>query len=356
MPGHYDGMVSEYASKNLMKEVDRRITAVIAEDLTTLYDIIPTCLVHTIQEFDATLHQTMIEKMHALDSKSWNEWTKDDIPHFLEMGGMNEDDPYPIMRRACAGSTALIAVVFLTRYHTGEPDMWVASLGDSEGCESCLLSMGQCVTSSLLDCHPLNNLNLHNPAEVQRLQEEHPDEDDLIIDYRTKGSLGVTRALGDAILKVPIDLPKVFRMMWGCPVHPDKTDRWGQQRHTPPYISSTPSITHFSIQKGDILVFSSDGLRSSLTEKGVPDHEIGKMIVSITGMDLLDAEALISYEKAIGHSFIPSVDIDNVADRVIRNVLFGMDNHRMARETMAKMNSRGQYLRDDISLFVVHLT
>ncbi|KAF8520577.1 hypothetical protein BU17DRAFT_88741 [Hysterangium stoloniferum] len=271
--------------------------------------------------------------MHALDSKSWNEWTKDDIPHFLEMGGMNKDDPYPIMRRACAGSTALIAVVILTRYHTGEPDMWVASLGDSEG------FLGRIVDT-----------------EVQRLQEEHPDEDDLIIDYRTKGSLGVTRALGDAILKVPIDLPKVLRMMWGCPVHPDKTDRWGQQRHTPPYISSTPSITHFSIQKGDILVFSSDGLRSSLTEKGVPDHEIGKMIVSITGMDLLDAEALISYEKAIGHSFIPSVDIDNVADRVIRNVLFGMDNHRMARETMAKMNSRGQYLRDDISLFVVHLT
>ncbi|KAF8511666.1 phosphatase 2C-like domain-containing protein [Hysterangium stoloniferum] len=255
------------------------------------------------------------------------------------------------MRCACAGSTALIAIIILARDHTDEPNMWVASLGDSEG------FLGRIVDSSWT-ATPLNDLhNMHNPAEVQCLQEEHPDEDDLIIDHRTKGSLGVTRALGDAILKVPIDLAKVLSIMWDCPVHPDKTDRWGQQRHAPPYISSMPSVTHFSIQKGDMLVFSSDGLRSSLTEKGVPDHDIGEMIMSITGMDFLDAEALISYEKAIGHhSFIPSVDIDNVADRVIWNVLFGMDNDCMARETMAKMNSHGQYLWDDISLVVVHLT
>ena len=32
-------------------------------------------------------------------------------------------------------------------------------------------------------------------------------------------------------------------------------------------------------------------------------------------------KALLSYEKAIGHSFIPSADINNIADRVIRKVL-----------------------------------
>ena len=43
---------------------------------------------------------------------------------------------------------------------------------------------------------PLNDLhNLHNAAEVQRLQEEHPGEDDLIEDNRTKGELGVTRGM-----------------------------------------------------------------------------------------------------------------------------------------------------------------
>ena len=41
---------------------------------------------------------------------------------------------------------------------------------------------------------PLNDLhNPYNPAEVQRLKEEHPGEDDLIVYDRTKGQLGVTR-------------------------------------------------------------------------------------------------------------------------------------------------------------------
>jgi hypothetical protein len=55
-------------------------------------------------------------------------------------------------------------------------------------------------------------------------------------------------------------------------------------------------------------------------------------------MDLLDAEALISYEKAVGHSFIPSADISNIADGMIRNILFGLD-----------------YLRDDMSVVVVEI-
>ena len=41
---------------------------------------------------------------------------------------------------------------------------------------------------------PLNDLhNPQNPAEVQRLHEEHPGEDDLVVGGRTKGQLGVTR-------------------------------------------------------------------------------------------------------------------------------------------------------------------
>ena len=70
---------------------------------------------------------------------------------------------------------------------------------------------------------------------------------------------------------------------------------------------------------------------------------------------MLDAEALKSFEKAIGHSFIPSADINNIADRVIRNILFGLNNHRMAMETMATMDSSADYLRDDMSIVVVEI-
>ena len=111
---------------------------------------------------------------------------------------------------------------------------------------------------------------------------------------------------------------------------------------------------HFPIEKGDVLAFCSDGLRSSFTKQGVPDQDVGDTIISLAGMDLLDVEALLAYEKAIGHSFIPSADINNIADRVIRNVLFGLDNHRMAKETMATMNRLG-YLQDDMSVVVVEI-
>jgi len=73
-------------------------------------------------------------------------------------------------------------------------------------------------------------------------------------------------------------------------------------------------------------------------------------------VNLLDAEALLSYEKAIDHSFIPSADINNIADRVIRNALLGFDDHRMAKETMATMNSHSDRLRDDMSVEILEYT
>ena len=121
--------LSEYASKNLIKEVDVQVSAVIAKNPNVLGDAIPICLVDTIEKFDATLLGSMIDKMREMDPKPWSEWTKDDIPNFLGMKEMGEHDPYPVMRRACAGTTVLIAVII-------EQNVWVASLGDSEGCES----------------------------------------------------------------------------------------------------------------------------------------------------------------------------------------------------------------------------
>ena len=58
-----------------------------------------------------------------------------------------------------------------------------------------LIDLGRFVSNSWA-VTPLNDLhNPHNAAEVQRLQEEHPGEDDLIVYYRTKGQLGVTRGI-----------------------------------------------------------------------------------------------------------------------------------------------------------------
>ena len=40
---------------------------------------------------------------------------------------------------------------------------------------------------------------------------------------------------------------------------------------------------------------------------------------------------------------------------MIRNILFGLDDHRMAKETMATMNNIAKYSRDDMSIVVVEI-
>ena len=87
----------------------------------------------------------------------------------------------------------------------------------------------------------------------------------------------------------------------------------------------------------------------------MPEQDVGNTIISLTGLDLLDSEAVSSYEKVIGQSFIPSADINNIADRVIQNILFGLDDHGMAMDTMATMNSYSDRLRDYMSLVVVEI-
>ena len=50
------------------------------------------------------------------------------------------------------------------------------------------------IVNNVWTATPLNDLhNLKNPAEVQRLPEEHPGKDDLVQRGRTKGQLGLPR-------------------------------------------------------------------------------------------------------------------------------------------------------------------
>ena len=91
---------------------------------------------------------------------------------------------------------------------------------------------------------------------------------------------------------------------------------------TETYSPSTLSVMHLSFEKGDMLVFLFGRIAVVAHDRaqGVLDQDIRNTIMSLSGVDFLDAEALLSCEKAIGHSFIPSADIDNIADRAIRNV------------------------------------
>ena len=77
--------VSEYAAKNLMKELGR---SNLCRNPNSFDDTIPARL-------EGYSHRTVIERMRPVDPKPWSEWTVDDISSFLGMKELGEhDDPY----------------------------------------------------------------------------------------------------------------------------------------------------------------------------------------------------------------------------------------------------------------------
>ena len=113
--------------------------------------------------------------MREMDPKPWR-WMDQDIPY---LHGMKEMANMTLI--LSWGVPVLIAVII-------EHNVWVASLGDFEGCESTSSSIEWYVTSSFIDLGSFvsngravttlnDSHNLHNAEEVQRFKKEHPGED-----------------------------------------------------------------------------------------------------------------------------------------------------------------------------------
>ncbi|XP_077214999.1 putative protein phosphatase 2C 23 [Tasmannia lanceolata] len=100
--------------------------------------------------------------------------------------------------------------------------------------------------------------------EVQRIRNEHPDDDSAVVNDRVKGSLKVTRAFGAGFLKQPKwnnALLEAFRI-----------DYVG----TSPYITCIPSLCHHRLgPKDKFLILSSDGIYQYFTnEEAVAEVEL----------------------------------------------------------------------------------
>ncbi|KAF9625929.1 hypothetical protein IFM89_027797 [Coptis chinensis] len=94
--------------------------------------------------------------------------------------------------------------------------------------------------------------------EVLRIKQEHPDDNQCIVNDRVKGRLKVTRAFGAGFLKQPKlnnALLEMFR---------------NEYIGTAPYVSCSPSLCHHLLGSNDqFLVLSSDGLYQYLTNEEV---------------------------------------------------------------------------------------
>ncbi|KAI9401614.1 hypothetical protein POPTR_001G144700v4 [Populus trichocarpa] len=97
--------------------------------------------------------------------------------------------------------------------------------------------------------------------EVIRIKNEHPDDNQCIVNDRVKGRLMVTRAFGAGFLKRPKLNDALLEMF--------RNEYIG----TAPYISCSPSLRHHQLCPRDqFLVLSSDGLYQYLTNQEVVSH------------------------------------------------------------------------------------
>ncbi|KAG2365939.1 phosphatase 2C-like domain-containing protein [Suillus spraguei] len=147
-------------------------------------------------------------------------------------GGQN----YTKARLCMYGTTALVALV--------DPDhqnLWLANLGDCQGLMVSETDQKSWNVEVLTQFH-----NGENPLEVQRVMNAHP-------------------GLGDTPFKQPPEFTR--RILYNLYPGQHDTSPWEEflmRNHTPPYISSTPEVTHYPLDPSPraprkYLILCSDG-------------------------------------------------------------------------------------------------
>ncbi|KAJ7230264.1 phosphatase 2C-like domain-containing protein, partial [Mycena pura] len=318
--GHYNSLLSDFASKTLPVLLSQRLCD--SEDID-----VSAVMRDTIVEFDRSLLAEVTRLFEPGEDFSNPRWLDRANEIHPVIGGYTREEPqFKAGRRAVSGTTALIVYI-----EKGEKHLWVASLGDSDAV------LGWCADGKWTSCLLSERHNCSNPKEVERLFREHPNEQGLAVSGRVCGALAVTRALGDHSMKATHFMAsRILAYFYPSPIPPLIFEKWERDGlRTPPYLSSSPVIHRHTISPGDVLVLASDGLRDSFE---APDED---------KLDVIVALATGGGHAKLMHSCIPAQDNDNVAERVIQNILFGTDSEKKAKQLDRACQ------RDDISVVVL---
>ncbi|KAJ7865465.1 phosphatase 2C-like domain-containing protein [Mycena olivaceomarginata] len=319
--GHYSSELAEFAAQHLPHLVADRF------DPTALD--LDQAIVKIFQAFDQSLVSRVTELFPPDEDWSGSRW--EDPSNVHDVVGYSKDDPqFREGRLAVVGTTVLIGII-----DKEKKAIWVVSLGDSDAAVCGRMQSGKMIPVIMSDRH-----NCENEKEVKRLLEEHPGEEKIVQNGRVLGLLAVTRALGDHQLKVRSRFlaDRILSYFYPSPIPPVAFQDWNRHGHlTPPYLSSSPSIQRYDLLPGDILVFASDGLRDSMDRVPPADR-----------WDIIMALANGEDDERLGHQRIRPECAGNTAELLIKNVLFGNDVVKMAKEL-------ADPARDDISVVVVDL-
>ncbi|KAJ7191917.1 phosphatase 2C-like domain-containing protein [Mycena pura] len=318
--GHNSDELAEFASKHIPQLVIERFDPEAAD--------IPEVMAQIFEAFDQSLISKVTQLFIGKPDLSDPLW--DDRGEVHEVIGYGHQDPqFSAGRLATVGTTVLIGIIDKEKRH-----IWVVSLGDSDAVCGRLRD-GKMTPIMLGDRH-----NCSNPDEVKRLADEHPNEPNLVQGNRVQGLLAVTRALGDHQMKVqsqPLSR-RIMKYFYPSPIPTDAFEAMDANgQHTPPYLSSTPTVRRYELLPQDMLIFASDGLRDSMYKIPADDR-----------WDILMALANGEEHEQLGHACIRAGAGDNGAELLIKNVLWGQDPDKMAKELAVAY-------RDDISVVIVDL-
>ncbi|KAF9228818.1 protein serine/threonine phosphatase 2C [Gyrodon lividus] len=166
-------------------------------------------------------------------------------------GGQN----FKKARLCMYGTTALVALV--------DPDhenLWLANLGDCQGVMISETKNHSWNFEILTRVH-----NGDNRREVERVKSEHPGESECVVDGRVLGAIAPFRCIGDTPFKQPPEFTR--RILYNLYPGNHDTSPWEEflvRNFTPPYISSTPEVTHYPLDPSQrslrkYLILCSDG-------------------------------------------------------------------------------------------------
>ncbi|KAK4702023.1 pyruvate dehydrogenase phosphatase, partial [Phenoliferia sp. Uapishka_3] len=347
LDGHSGSQISEHASRILPLMLEKAISEAMeswdhSTDLSTRRAFLSNVFKGTFADYDSSIMKPV---MQIFKLKPWQDWTEDEIKK-VYWDGDGAPESRELARRAGRGATALVG--FLTK-EGGH--LTVANLGDSQAFTG-TRNYAQDDTRSIYSRQITTEHNGSNSIEVARVEAEHPGEISLFSKFgRLLKIIAVTRAFGDFFFKLdPVFCRRILAEAHHCPVPIPMLEEWPRTHNTPPYISNIPDVTHHSLSKGDIVVFASDGLGDASQLGAFAKHEKASLFVELTAGQPKEV-----WSEKLGHDLMVKKDEGNTAVRLMKNVLFGTDQRKMARELALEIPPEATYpfVQDDISVICV---
>ena len=140
-------------------------------------------------------------------------------------------------------------------------------------------------------------------------------------------------------------------------------DNWIQYHRTPPYLHPIPSVVATSLPPGTTLLLLSHSITSLPEIEGLGEDTTEQLLFNLVARAGTEAERVADSQRAaesrLGWRFARGGEGKgkerNLAVELVRNLLFGEDHRRFARELAMQfpVGARRTWLRSDLSAVVV---